>query len=295
MCALHQPADITSLRMIYLYRIPQAVDLNGFSTYEEISSKTGLSKNYVYRFLRHAMVHQIFAEPTLGQVRHTAITRLMVEDPDFFDIVGMKTCDLAPALMELPNAFAKWPNTGSLNETAYGLTNNTRKSFFEHLADTPERARRFDRSMKFSTRGSAHDIKHLTSRYDWAALDRPNALLVDVGGGHGSVAQHLADTTKHMTFVVQDLPGTVKQGADQLPAKYKSRIEFAGHDMFKEQPVKGADIYFFRWIFHSYSDALCVKMLQNLVPAMKHGTKILLFEMLLPVEAKTTWAEKISL
>lgn len=241
------------------------------------------------------MANRIFAEASPGRVTHTAVSRMMVQDPEFLDNVGMWTCEVGPAFMKMPEAMARFPDSGEANETAYSLSNDSDLSLYAFLADKPERARRFGQSMKFMTKGEAFNIKHLTSNYDWAALDAPNTVLVDVGGGHGGVAQHLADSTKNMHFIVQDLPGTAEQGGEMLPEKYKSRIEFAGHDFFSGQTVRGKDIYFFRWIFHNLSDPYCVKILKGLVPAMRKGTRVLVFEMVLPEEPQTTWTQKLSL
>ena len=52
------------------------------------------------------------------------------------------------------------------------------------------------------------------------------------------MTQHLADSTKNMSFIVQDLPSTAQQEAKMLPENYKFRIEFAGHDFFSGQTVK---------------------------------------------------------
>lgn len=256
---------------------------------------SGLSELIVYRFLRHAMANHIFAEASPGRVVHTAISRMMVEDHDFFDNVGMWTCEVGPAFMRLPDALAKYPNSGEPNETAFSIENDTDLSLYAFLADKPERSRRFGASMEFMTKGDAFNIKHLTSNYDWTSVDVPGAVLIDVGGGHGAVSQHLAKSTKNMKFIVQDLPGTVKNGREILPAQYEPRIEFASHDFFTEQTIRGADIYFFRWIFHNLSDQYCVGILKNMVPAMEKGTKLLIYEMVLPERPQMTWIEKLSL
>lgn len=192
------------------------------------------------------MANRIFAEASPGRVAHTAVSRMMVEDPGFLDHVGMWTSEVAPVLTKMTEALVRFPDSGEPNETAFAIANGTELGLYGFLADKPERARRFGQSMKFYTKGEASNIAHLTSSYDWAVLDKPDTVLVDVGGGHGGVVQHLADTTKNMTFIVQDLPSTAQQGSELLPEKYNSRIQFAGHNFFSEQTVKGKDIYFFR-------------------------------------------------
>ena len=54
------------------------------------------------------------------------------------------------------------------------------------------------------------------------------------------------------------------------------------HDFFTIQPVKDADVYLFRWIFHNWSDGYCIKILRNLVPALKNGAMIVINDNVLP-------------
>lgn len=54
------------------------------------------------------------------------------------------------------------------------------------------------------------------------------------------------------------------------------------HDFLTEQPVHGADVYFFRWILHNWSDKYCVKILKNLIPALKPGAKVVINDNVLP-------------
>ena len=54
------------------------------------------------------------------------------------------------------------------------------------------------------------------------------------------------------------------------------------HDFFTEQSVKNADVYFFRWIFHNWSDEYCVRILRNLIPALKPHARIVLNDACLP-------------
>lgn len=52
-------------------------------------------------------------------------------------------------------------------------------------------------------------------------------------------------------------------------------------DLFIEQLVRGANIDFLRWILHGWSDKYAVRILEGLVPAMKDGSKVVLFMFLL--------------
>jgi hypothetical protein len=54
------------------------------------------------------------------------------------------------------------------------------------------------------------------------------------------------------------------------------------HDMFSEQPVAGADVYLLRFVLHDWSDKYCVKVLKQLIPALKRGAKVVIQDHLLP-------------
>ena len=238
------------------------------------------------------MANQIFNESPPDHVVHTASSLLLIEDPESLDAIGFVTCDLVPASTKVTQALGKYPNSGEPNETGFNLEFDTPLPIFSFLAQHPERARRFGGGMRFFTKGESWDLKHLLSGYDWAALDRPGAVVVDVGGGQGGVARVLAGATRELKVIVQDLPGTADKGRELLAPELKGRVEFMGHDFFAEQVVRGADVYFFRWILHNWSDEYSVRILQALRPALKKGARVLIYEFVLREGSATKWTEK---
>lgn len=72
------------------------------------------------------------------------------------------------------------------------------------------------------------------------------------------------------------------QAADALPEPLKSRIAFQPLDFFTPQPVADGDVYLLRQIFHDWSDKYAVQILQNLLPALKNGAKIVIMDGLVP-------------
>lgn len=117
------------------------------------------------------------------------------------------------------------------------------------------------------------------------------AIVVDVGGGHGAVPKALAPATKNIRFVVQDFEDEVAYGRKILPEDLKGRVEFMQHDSFTEQPVKGASVYFMRWILHDWSDKYAIRILKALAPAMKFGSRVVLAEWLLKDGPETRMTE----
>ena len=106
--------------------------------------------------------------------------------------------------------------------------------------------------MRYLTSGEGWNLKYLRAGYNWDAIDNRGGLVVDVGGG--AVSQFLATSTRYLRFIVQDSAVAVDSGEIAFPKDLKERIDFMPHDFFTEQPVKGADVYFMRWILHNWSD-----------------------------------------
>ena len=126
-----------------------------------------------------------------------------------------------------------------------------------------------------------HDAEFLVHGYPWASLG--HALVVDVGGSEGAHSAALARAFPNLEFIVQDLPAVVDAVQKNKPRTdwVADRIKFMPHDMFTAQPV-AADVYLFRWIFHDWPDKYVIRILQQLVPVMKNGARVLINEIIMP-------------
>lgn len=81
---------------------------------------------------------------------------------------------------------------------------------------------------------------------------------------------------------MQDLSAPVEAGRAGLPPALAGRIEYEEHDMFTEQPRKSADAYYLRHVLHDWPDKYAVKIVAALVPALKHGARILISDSVIP-------------
>jgi hypothetical protein len=104
-----------------------------------------------------------------------------------------------------------------------------------------------------------------------------------LGGSQGHVSIAIAEKNPSLKFIVQELPSMRPPHVvgDLIPPELEGRVTLTTHDFFTPQRVT-ADIYYFRWIFHNWSDVYAIKILQNLVPALKPGAKILINDGILP-------------
>ena len=160
------------------------------------------------------------------------------------------------------------------------MANNTVDPIFTELSKYPARSRRFKDAAVFLSNSEGCEPDYLFEAFPWDSINPK--LFVDIGGSHGQLSILLARRLKSLRCIVQDLPDVVAQGISVLPADVTDRVEFMAHDFFTEQVIKGADVYFLRWVFHDWSDKYCIKILRSLIPALKDGSRIILAELVVP-------------
>lgn len=158
------------------------------------------------------------------------------------------------------------------------MFNDTNEPIFDFLASHPERARRFGGTMRYFTNRNSWDLRHMSASFDWPSIDQPGAQVVDIGGGNGQISQYLARHTTHVHYIVQDLAHVVSQAPSQLPGDLKDRVEFVEHDFFTPQTMEPPAAFIMRSILHNWADKYAIRILQALVPAMRKGTKLLIYE-----------------
>lgn len=135
-----------------------------------------------------------------------------------------------------------------------------------------------------------YNASHVINGFDWDSLGQ--AQLVNVGGGAGHVTMELAKHFPKLSVVMQDMENMVEQESSTIPAEVTGRFEYIVHDMFAPQTFQ-ADVYFFRWVFHNWSDKYCTLIIKALIPALRPGAKIILNETCMPEPgAIAHWREK---
>lgn len=103
-----------------------------------------------------------------------------------------------------------------------------------------------------------------------------------MGGNQGYVSFAIADAFPNLKFIVQDTAGMrAPETIGKVPDALQARVELTQHDFFTTQTVV-AEAYFFRMIFHGFSDKYSIQILQALIPALKPGAKILISDGALP-------------
>ncbi|KAF3912593.1 O-demethylpuromycin-O-methyltransferase [Arthrobotrys entomopaga] len=116
--------------------------------------------------------------------------------------------------------------------------------------------------------------------FPWASLGK--ATVVDVGGGLGGFCLELSRLYPSLSFVIQDREQIVKKAEMEVwprenpTALQEGRVDFLKHDFFQENPTKGADIYWMRYILHDWADDYCIKILKGIKAGMGPNSKLLI-------------------
>ncbi|KAI1635562.1 S-adenosyl-L-methionine-dependent methyltransferase [Biscogniauxia mediterranea] len=266
------------LQLINYYGIAKLVPTSGTIPLSELQAKAALDPINLTRVLRYAMTAQVFREPSPGHIGHTAASRLLIEDQALQAWVGFNTEDVYPGSAHVLDALRRFPEATSFLRAGYNVAFDTvdREPMFVTFGKDAARAKRMGQAMSSLTGGEGYEVSYLVGACDLSAEDARGGTLVDVGGSHGFVCADLARRWRNLRFVVQDLPRTVESAPRPVCAdpQCAARIALEAHDFFDEQPVRGADVYFLRWILHNYSTPYAARILRNLVPALKPGARI---------------------
>ena len=118
--------------------------------------------------------------------------------------------------------------------------------------------------------------------YFYLSLIEANPVFASqLGGSSGHIAVALSQNYPNLKLIVQDLPTVEQAFRAYVPTELTSRIAFHAHDFFNPQPVV-ADVYFMKAVLHDWPDKYAIKVLRALLPALRHGARVILCENCLP-------------
>ena len=226
------------------------------------------------------MTYRIFQEPTKGVIAHTAASKALAQVDMLPETVGFVTQEMWPAAARVVDAIQKWPGSGEPNEAGYSLAYNTNQAMMDVAGKDAKRSQQMSKAMSFLHSGFSYSAEHVIKNFDWG--EASHGVFVDIGGSLGPMSTQLARWFPNIRCIVQDQPEVIAGATIPQDLKSSGRLQYMAHNFFEEQPVVGADVYFFQYILHDWSDQYAVKILRNLIPALKKGSRVLVSELCLP-------------
>jgi len=147
--------------------------------------------------------------------------------------------------------------------------------FFDYMAAHPATQATFDAAMSAV---SETFLGQLTDSYDFSKV----RVLVDVGGGNGSVSARILKRNPAMQAVIYDQP-QVLEAADRYlsEAGLRARCRLVPGDFFSSVAERG-DLYVLSNIVHDWDDERAVRILRNCRVAMKTTGAVMLIEAVMP-------------
>ena len=258
---------------------------------EKLAEKAGASPDLISRIAKHLAAMNIIGENDQGYVP-TPLSNALTE-PKYRDGI-IYTYDVAgPSFRHLPEYLKsiKYALPTELTNGPFQAAHKTELPFFAWLDQNPPYLQKFSNYMSAYRAGKPSWVdpgfypvtERLAKAYDSSASD---TLLVDVGGGVGHDLQDLKKKHPDLPgkLVLQDQPQVISTVED--PAGV---FEAAGHDFFTPQPVKHARAYYLHSVLHDWGDDDCVKILEQLKPALKPGYSTVLINELVVPERDAAW------
>lgn len=144
-------------------------------------------------------------------------------------------------------------------------------SYFDHLAQDPQRAKGFDEGMHNI---SSKEHEQIMLAYNFA----PYKTVVDVGGGKGSLLAAIMHHNQMVQGILYDLshvmPVAEAYFADN---NLSARVTCQAGSFFEAVP-QGADLYILKRILHDWDDASSKTILTQCSNAMASGSRLLIID-----------------
>ncbi|KAK1230372.1 hypothetical protein PQX77_006543 [Marasmius sp. AFHP31] len=280
----------------------------------EISAINGLDPKILARFLRYLAALHIYRELSPGVFANNRISAVMDTGKNVKELFD-STDEVAKAAMlswetitdpaypaitplnkTFPHRCASENHEHEQNHNEPDAGSPSAVTIFDLLQRPEEAARHRRFAVAMEGMSGVQPLESFTA-YEWESLP-DKAVVVDVGGGIGTISLELAKRYPKLNFVVQDLQGFVEKGNElwrqRLPEALDTShnsLSAPAHDFFKPQMRKDASIYLLRHVVHNWSDEDSIKILTRLREAAREDTKLILLEIIMPYACRTSNAD----
>jgi hypothetical protein len=236
----------------------------------ELAAATGTNPDALYRLLRGVASVNVLAATPDGRFTLTPVGACLRKDVPG-SMRSMIIAELAPG---------HWLPWGHLDEAVRTGQPSAPAVLgmpvWDYYKKNPEEGAHFAAAMS-GLSGIA--MQAVLASYSFAGARS----VVDVGGSHGVFLTAVLQQQTAARGILYDLPQVVEGALAPLTAAgVADRVERIGGSFFESVP-KGGDVYLIKHILHDWSDAECVKILQNVRDAMSPEGRVVVVEM--PIES----------
>ncbi|KAI9709673.1 MAG: hypothetical protein M1828_002372 [Chrysothrix sp. TS-e1954] len=259
-------------------------------TAKQLAHETAAQPELMARIMRVLVGIGVFSEAAEDTYAHNPRS-IKLLDPTVRDLMIGISATVTATMPKLPEYLASigFRSPENPKSSLFHYANQTDKGIFEWLQTQPEQLGLFSAAMKASTALRRHSTMATISsqfpRKDDSTLlngthpaEQP-VLLVDVGGGRGQIIEDVRKQRPDLKgrMIVQDLSQEIEGRATV------EGVEPMSYNFFTPQPVKGAEVYFFRHVFHDWPDAASQEILRNTIPALIPGrSRIVIVDVVVP-------------
>ncbi|CAJ1978872.1 unnamed protein product [Sphenostylis stenocarpa] len=269
------------LKFIYSMSLKCAVDLNIPDIIHEYGKPMPLSKLiaslkihpsktcFIYRLMRILTHSDFFYEHDVTEneleVRYvlTDASKLLLKDHPF-SLKYLPQFALHPVIINSWFQFSTW----FTNEDPTPFHTANGMGFWDFAAHEPKFNDLFNEAMATDSRlVSSMVVEKCKSVFEGLEL------LVDVGGGTGTMVEVISESFPQLKCVVFDLPHVVGD------LQETENIKYVGGDMFEAIPH--ADSIMLKLILHDWNNEKCLKILSNCKEAISSKGKVIIIDMVM--------------
>lgn len=237
-------------------------------TAEQLAEITHSDAASLYRVLRALASVGVFNENDKHEFELTPLGQTLESDTPG----SVK----AMAIAQLGDHFNAWGNlvySIKTGNTAFDYVEGM--SIWKYYETHPEEGVNFMKAMTGLTNAV---IMNVLPFYDFSNFKT----IVDVGGGNGALVIAVLNKAPQAKGVVFDEEYVVSETKKELSAKgYDKRCNTVAGSFFDFIP-DGGDAYLMKMVLHDWNDEQCLQILRNCNKAMKPGSKLLVFEAVIP-------------
>ncbi|KAI9039782.1 putative O-methyltransferase [Aspergillus affinis] len=288
---LNGPVVLTVVRLSMDLKLFEALaNSDSPRTVTSLAEQLKAGPDLLARILRYLASHNLIQETGVEEFAGNLTTQLLAKKGT--DAIFSHGFHVAGPVLQVTPTFlteTKYQDISETNKTPFQKAFNTDLSASEWLAEHPEQTQHVQQAMLSTQTGEwVQNFESLDNTVNsfiesrQASSDRP--FFVDIGGSYGHQTIHLRDKHPSLTgcLVLQDQ----KHVVDQVPTL--EGIKVMAQDIFTPQAIQDARFYYLSRVLHDFPDESCVKILQNIIPAMTSESRILIDETVLP-DTNVSW------